>query len=170
MSASAPLFRPDPLKLKLVIYSKDKDGKLVPPRTKKNSPIIVHHLERAVLVPSEAYREWHAGAAKLLRPQIPELRRLLAERHGFDILPIKFPIHMSAVFYRHAYVGDLFGFLDGIADFLNDDLRPKSQRDADPGNPLKILDNDKWIYSVDGSRLLKDSARPRIELTLQEIR
>lgn len=170
MTNSAPLFRPDPLKLKLVIYSQDSEGKLVPPRTKKNSPQLIPHMKHPILVPSEAYREWHRGAAKLLRPQIPELRRLLAERHGFDILPIKFPISMEALFYRHAYVGDLFGFLDGIADFLNDDLRPKSQRDADPGNPLKILDNDKWIYSVDGSRLLKDSSRPRIELTLQEIR
>ena len=168
--SSLPLLRPDPLQIKLTIFSVAKDGSIIPPRTKKNSPQIIPGMKHPILAPSEAYRQWHRGAAAQLRPQIPQLRAALAARHGFDILPIKFPVAMCALFYRHAYVGDLFGFLDGLADFLNDDLRPKSQQENNIGLPLKILENDKWIHNVDGSRLLKDAARPRIVVTLEEIR
>jgi hypothetical protein len=168
--ASLPLLRPDPLRLRLVLYSRDKDGVLIPPRTKKNSPQLIPHMKRPILVPSEAYRNWHRGAASQLRGQIPALRASLIERYGYDVLPIKFPVQMSAVFFRDALRGDLMGFIDGVADFLNDDLRPMSQQKRDPGNALKILDNDRWIESLDGSRLSKDANRPRIEVLLEELR
>lgn len=168
---SLPLLRPEPLQIKLVLYSLDQDGKLVPPRTKKNSPQIIPHMRHPILVPSEAYRAWHRGAARLLRAQIAGLRASLIDRYGYDVLPIKFPVQMSAIFFRDAARGDLMGFIDGLADFLNDDLRPDSQRKAAPDDqPLKILDNDKWIESLDGCRLSKDAERPRIELTIEELR
>lgn len=167
---SLPLLRPEPLQIKLVLYSRDQDGRLVPPRTKKNSPQIIPHMRHPILVPSEAYRAWHRGAARLLRDQVPGLRESLVKLYGYDVLPIQFPVEMAAIFYRDKACGDLMGFIDGLADFLNDDLRPTSQKKADPDHPVKILDNDRWIYSLDGSRLSKDAERPRVELTLMEMR
>lgn len=160
--ASLPLLRPEPLRLRMTIYSLDRVGALVPPRTKKNSAQLIPHMKHPLLVPSEAYRAWHRGAARLTAPAVHQLAADLRARHGFDVLPIAFPVRIAAVFYRDALRGDLVGFLQAISDFLQDPIGRKGQE-------IQVLADDKWIASYDGSRLDKDSERPRIELEIEEL-
>jgi hypothetical protein len=149
----------------LVLLSRDSDGTIIPPRTKKTHPIIVRHLTHPALIPSKAYTDWHRGARRLL---LPILR---ADEQLRQILPLAFPMRLHAVFFRDRNVGDLFGFLDGLADFLNDDLRGKAERDREPDKPVKVIENDRWIHRISGeTRLEKDAERPRIELRLEELR
>lgn len=161
--SAGPLFRPELIVVRLIIESFDAAKQRVPPRTKKNSPQIIPHMKRPILAPSANYRIWHSGARRYLYPR---LLGLASENDG--LFPISFQVNMEAIFYRDANRGDLFGFLDGLADFLQDDLRPPSKR-AD-GPKLSVLENDVLIQSVDGSRLRKDKERPRIEVVLTELR
>lgn len=155
----------DPIVLDLTLFSRTPAGQLIPPRTKKNSPQIIPGLKHPILVPSEAYRDWHRGARRLLLP-ILRTNDVLRE-----LLPLAFPMRLHAVFYRDRNVGDLFGFLDGLADFLNDDLRGKAERDREPDKPVRVIENDRWIHRIsDETRLEKDAAQPRIELRLEELR
>jgi hypothetical protein len=58
------------------------------------------------------------------------------------------------LFYRDAERGDAVGYYQGLADLLE---------------KRGVVANDRLIMSWDGSRLLKDSANPRVELTLEEV-
>jgi len=153
------------------------------PRTKKNSPTIAtfgRH-QRAVLVPSEAFRNW-AKDVLTLRPIIH------AKVTG---LPIAEPCHIAALVYRDAETGDWTGYVDAIADVIQADVwqcqgtdcRKKMTTHRAPavcehcfGRVLKrtrqglgIILDDRQIQHWDGSRLRKDSARPRVELTITTI-
>ena len=165
--AAPPLLAPlsEPIVLDLVIVSRDSDGQIVPPRTKKNSPQLIRGMAHPKLVPSEAYRAWHRGARKTLLQIIRQSDELKA------CLPLAFPMRLHAVFYRDRNVGDLFGFLDGLADFLNDDLRGEAERKREPDSPVKVISNDRWIHRISSeTRLEKDAERPRIEVRLEELR
>ena len=113
------------------------------PRTKKNHGrrIWSRRLNRAVHLPSEAHEEWHDATLVQLAP-------LVAARAG---LPIRGVVHVCALFYRHAIVGDLVGFEQALGDLLEH---------------AGIIGNDRQIVSWDGTRLLKDAARPRIEVRI----
>jgi hypothetical protein len=115
------------------------------PRTKKNSGRIVPRGRRHVILPSEAWQEWCDAVA-------PKLRALLA---SIGRVPIDYPVNCAALFYRDADRGDAVGFYQGLADLLE--------------HGRAVVD-DKYIVSWDGSRLLKDSARPRVELVLTPIK
>jgi hypothetical protein len=65
--------------------------------------------------------------------------------------PIDYPVNCRALFYRDANRGDAVGLYQGLADVL------------EHGG---VVTNDKYLVSWDGSRLLKDSARPRVEVEL----
>ena len=119
-----------------------------PPRTKKNHGERVRRGTRTLSVPSEAYRVW-AWRAKFA---VPAIRRAAAEI-GLA-LPITADVNCRATFYRHADVGDAVGFYQGVADWMEN---------------VGILKNDVQIRSWDGSRLSKDKARPRVEVTLEAI-
>lgn len=114
------------------------------PRTKKNSGRIVPRGGRHILLPSEAWQLWCDAVAPLLRSSM--LRSGLA--------PIAEPVNCAALFYRDALRGDACGFYQGLADLLQHG---------------GVVSDDKHIVSWDGSRLLKDSARPRVELVLTPI-
>lgn len=165
--SAPPLLAPlsEPIVLDLVLISRDSDGRIVPPRTKKTSPQIIPRLSHPILVPSEAYRAWHRGARRFL------LAAIRGNQELCQSLPLAFPMRLHAVFYRDRNVGDLFGFLDGLADFLNDDLRGKAEQDREPDKPVKVIENDRWIHRISAeTRLEKDADRPRIEVRLEELR
>ena len=58
---------PPKIRVAFILVSKNRAGETVPPRTKKNSPQIVPHMKYAILVPSEAFREWARGCKAALR-------------------------------------------------------------------------------------------------------
>jgi len=158
----------EPVILELTLFSRDSDGQLLAPRTKKNHGVMIRvkGSERIALIPSDVYRAWHKGARKLLLAQIRanlDLQRLL---------PLAFPMRLHAVFYRDRLQGDLMGFIDGLADFLNDDLRSDyEQQKQGKDGAVRVIENDRWIIGFTReTRLEKDAARPRIELRLEEER
>jgi hypothetical protein len=112
------------------------------PRTKKNSGRIVPRGRRHIILPSEAWETW-------CKQVVPQIRQALA---GAGMQPIAHPVNCRALFYRDALRGDPVGFYQGLADLL------------EHGG---VVANDKWIVSWDGSRLLKDAERPRVELVLE---
>ena len=61
------------------------------------------------------------------------------------------PVNCRALIYRDALRGDAVGFYQAVGDLLQ---------------LAGVVVNDKYLVSWDGSRLLKDSARPRVELEL----
>lgn len=113
------------------------------PRTKKNSGRIVPRGGHHIILPSEAWAGW----CKAVAPQI----RAVLSRKG--ITPIDYPVNCAALFYRDALRGDACGFYQGLADLLQ--------------HGGAVVD-DKYIVSWDGSRLLKDASRPRVELVLMK--
>lgn len=110
------------------------------PRTKKNSQrIIVIGGKRAVLQ-SRQYLSWEA----------PAVFQLQAQRHGFVW---NIPVNMRAIVYRDRAVGDLLNYLAAISDVLE---------------KAGVVKNDRQIVSLDGSRMLVDRQRPRVEIELSE--
>lgn len=116
------------------------------PRTKKTGQRIVKVGKFTKIIPSKAYLDWEKTALIELAPHIGRLRHLL---------PLAFEMSCAAAIYRDAERGDACNYYQAIADMLQ---------------KAGIISNDVLIRHWDGSRLLKDAARPRIELTIQEIR
>ncbi len=144
--------------MNLTIYAETRDGLIIPPRTKKNHPVIVRGLKRPVLLPSPEYREWESAALKTFvrngyaRRIVERVDGSETVRHvwlGEDI--IAGPANCRALIYREKLTGDAVGYYQAIGDFLQ---------------KLGAVENDKWLQSWDGSRLLKDAARPRVEVEI----
>lgn len=115
---------------------------LGPPRTKKNSSRIARRRDGSpFILPSSSARAWEREAVLQLR------------RQDTSPDPISSPVNVAALVYRERAVGDLVNYLEAIADALE---------------AAGVVKNDKWIVSWDGSRLLKDAARPRVELVIGE--
>lgn len=153
-----PLLAPltPPVVLHLTIFAVDRETKLIPPRTKKNHPMIVKGLKHPILLPSPAYREWEEGASRAMLPVLLGIR---------EALPLTVPVNCAALIYRNAKIGDACGYYQAIGDFLQHNVATKRS-----GFDLRVVEDDKLLVSWDGSRLLKDAKRPRIELTLTEVR
>ena len=109
------------------------------PRTKKTSNRVLRFGKRNKIIPSAPYLAWRDAV----------LLQLNLAWAGRD--PIAFPVNVAAVFYRDAARGDLVGFMQGLADVLEEG---------------RVVEDDKWITSWDGSRPEKDAARPRVELQI----
>ncbi len=128
-----------------------------PPRTKKthNQVVMIHGFPR--VLPSKPHRKWFKNAMS----QSPIIRTLL--RDAGIRLPLTGPVHVQAVFYREADSGDLTGFEQALADWLQAPrLRPKR-------NGAGIIGDDKQIVNWDGTHLEVDRARPRIEVTIRAL-
>lgn len=114
------------------------------PRTKKNSGRIVPRGGQHIILPSKAWESWCKAVTPLLRGAMM----------GARLPPITRPLNCAALFYRDALRGDACGFYQGLADLLQHG---------------GVVADDKYIVSWDGSRLLKDASRPRVELVLTPI-
>lgn len=113
------------------------------PRTKKNHGIITTRGKFPRILPSKQFSAWN---------RIAQLQ-LSAIRAKAEIpLPITVPVNVAAHFYRERLTGDMVGFMQALADALEEG---------------GIVENDRLIVSWDGSRLLKDSANPRVIVTLE---
>jgi Holliday junction resolvase RusA-like endonuclease len=110
------------------------------PRTKKNHGRLVRAGGRHRLIPSAAFGAWNAVA------QVHLLK--------IDTMPLLVPVNCRALFYRDALRGDAVGYYQALADALEE---------------ARIVENDALIVQWDGSRLLKDAANPRIEVTLETL-
>jgi hypothetical protein len=111
------------------------------PRTKKNHGRVERRGKRIVHLPSLAFTKWEAIAK-------PQLRLAWAEYQ-----PIEWPVNVRAHFYRDALTGDAVGYYQALADVLQ---------------AACVVTDDKYIVSWDGSRLLKDAERPRVELVITD--
>jgi hypothetical protein len=105
----------------------------------KNRDTVLPHPR---LLPSQAYRDWHAAAIKAVLPVLEPLRRFF---------PVTYACHLLCKVYRDADRGDWAGYIQGIGDFLED---------------VGIVEDDVLLRSFDGSRLYKDAENPRVELWL----
>jgi hypothetical protein len=133
--------------------------------------------------PSENYIEWF-DRQYLMRASLHSQLAAAGVR-----LPIMEPVAIKALIYREALRGDWTGYVDAIGDAIQADVwqcqecKKKTitlancphcgasiarMRQARRG--LGIIADDKQIVHWDGSRLLKDSQRPRIELTIETLR
>jgi hypothetical protein len=112
------------------------------PRTKKNHSRIIKLRGKGGtrVIPSEAHERWFS----MVKPQANLIAAKLRA-------PICEPIAVEALFYRDRAQGDLVGYLQALGDLLE---------------AARIIENDKWIVSWDGSRLMKDAHQPRIEVIL----
>jgi Holliday junction resolvase RusA-like endonuclease len=115
------------------------------PRTKKNSSRFDLRGKFPRKLPSKAYQTWHEAARASFDADIRALTT--AGR-----IPIGRPVRLSATFYRDRRSGDLVGYQQALADFLEAE---------------GVLTNDRFVVSWDGTRADKDAARPRIEVTLE---
>ena len=111
------------------------------PRTKKTSNQAAVINGRARVFPSAKYRSFARAA-------IPQLQA----QHLIG--PITEPVHVQATFYREANRGDLIGYMQALADVLED---------------AGVLANDRQIVCWDGTAMTKDKEKPRIEISIREI-
>lgn len=112
------------------------------PRTKKTSNRVLRFGRFNKIVPSAQYLAWRDSAVAQIKWSHPLLEQIAR------------PVNVRARVYRDAMRGDLIGYLQGLADALQE---------------AGVVADDKWIEGWDGSRLDKDAERPRIELEIQEL-
>ncbi len=113
-----------------------------PPRTKKNSSVFDLRGPKPRKLPSKPFETWNKSAQfqlAVLRFHHPEW-------------PINLRVNVAAAFYRASDVGDAVGYYQALADALQEG---------------GVVTNDALIVQWDGSRMLKDSENPRIEVTLE---
>jgi len=113
------------------------------PRTKKNSQRIARVKGRPIVLQSRQHDAWAQGAILQLRSQ---WRRC--------DWAVDFAVNLRAHVYRDRAVGDLLNYLAAVSDALE---------------AAGVVANDRLIVSLDGSRLLVDRARPRVEIELSPV-
>jgi len=115
------------------------------PRTKKNSLRRIRRGRRTFTVPSAAHEAWAASA-------IPQLRAQRPKGMGGGLPVFMGDVTLRALVYRErSGTADLLNYLAAVSDALE---------------AAGVLADDKLVASVDGSRLLLDRARPRVEVEL----
>lgn len=146
-----------------------------PPRTKKTHNRIVkftgrdkkgNQREFLSVRPSEAYEDW---LKNILTNTIPIKRQLLdyGRSQGLVKLPILNDVSVACHIYRDKNGGDLLGYLNAVADAIQEPRytwsngKQKKTRDG-----LGIIDDDVQIVAWDGSQMLLDRDRPRVELSI----
>lgn len=113
------------------------------PRTKKTSNQVVTRGGVRVL-PSKAWTRWVKTAPILRGTNRDEpVRQVLG-------VPDK-PYNIAATFYRDARRGDAVGYYQGLADLLE---------------KRRVISDDKFFVSWDGSRLEIDRENPRVVVRL----
>lgn len=121
-----------------------------PPRTKKNHTRRIRRGRRTFTVQSEAHEMWEVSAIVQLRMQHRRTLVFCAAGTAYGAT-IDAPANMRALVYRERNVGDLLNYLASVSDALE---------------RAGVVADDRLIVSVDGSRLLLDRERPRVEIEL----
>lgn len=111
------------------------------------------------MLPSEAHEYWFNNAWS----QVILIQRNLMSQGLLET--IKQPVSVEALFYRDRESGDLTGYMQALADFMQETKILPSGKVGRRG--VGIITDDKLIVSWDGSRLRKDAVKPRIEVKLQ---
>ena len=114
------------------------------PRTKKTHNRVVQAGRFTKVLPSIQFVEWNESA---------QIHLIWVRRDHFP-RPLDVPVNVRALFYRDRDVGDAAGYYQALGDALQE---------------ARIIRNDVLIKQWDGSRLLVDKKRPRIEVELTEI-
>lgn len=118
------------------------------PITKKNSQRIIKvKLKNGrcfhKIMPSKAFEKYE----KECKPYMPKVKE-----------PISVPVNLKCVYYMKAKRAvDLLNLLEGTADIL-----------VDYG--VLADDNRDIVYSTDGSRVLYDKKKPRVEVEIAELK
>ncbi len=140
-----------------------------PPRTKKTSQRIVTIRAKGgrsftKILPSLAHEKWFANAMT----QAPIIKQLL-RASGLEF-PIMRPVNIAAKFYRERASGDLSGFMQALADFLQEPVVCMKVGSKLFGKTTRkgagIILNDAQVVGWNGSELCKDAVHPRIEVQL----
>jgi Holliday junction resolvase RusA-like endonuclease len=114
------------------------------PVTKKNSARILRsRTGRPFVMPSAAYLNWENTAVLQLQSQ----------NRGAPAITGR--VELTAVIYRKRATGDLDNHLSSVCDALQ---------------KAKVIANDRLVASFGASRLDKDAARPRVEITIASAR
>jgi hypothetical protein len=137
------------------------------PRTKKTSNVVATVKGRHIVLPSAEWREWvrtadiridgwafvvHKKAAPRLVPPGGAQEGTAAERLWS---PLALPLNCAAVFYLgNRQHGDTVGYLQGLADLLEE---------------RGVIQNDRFLHTWDGARLVHDGSTPRVECSLEPI-
>lgn len=133
------------------------------PRTKKTSNRLGWRYSRRlgrqvrVVLPSANWVRWVKTAMIRLLVPLPHAETfkpvgyMPAPFLGLHPLTTQ-RVRCAAKFYRDANRGDAVGYYQGLADLLE---------------KRGVIKNDRQIVDWNGSELLKDSTRPRVELTLE---
>jgi hypothetical protein len=136
------------------------------PRTKKtsNQGVVVRTKtgkQRAVMFPAAEWRAW-VKEARITIDEEPfvsvknSVPRLVHSPDGASLwTPLAYPLNCCATFYLGARQhGDTVGYMQGLADLLE-------QR--------QVIENDRYLATWDGTRLVHDGSAPRVELTLTPV-
>jgi hypothetical protein len=128
-------------------------------RTKKTSQRFVQVGKFQKILPSRQHEEWFNASL----PQGNIIRNTLIER-GVQ-LPFEGPVTVKAIVFRDAAWGDWLGFMQAIADLIQEPRwSSKSQKQTRKG--IGLIRDDVQIVNFDGSYLTVDKANPRIEVTI----
>jgi len=125
------------------------------PRTKKNHTRRIKRGRRVFSVQSEAHEAWAGPAVLQLRFQAARARAMERLMDTLKAVLPDEPVNMRAIVYRDRRVGDLLNYLAAVSDVLEQ---------------AGVVDNDRLIVTVDGSRLRVDKRRPRVEIELTPAR
>lgn len=132
-------------RLFLTVVARDRENLIIPPRTKKNSPIpITLKNGRQIILPSSDFKKWERAATRSMLLCFSEMRQQ-------GLMGIGDYVNVEAKIYRQINLGDTVGFQQAIGDWLESS---------------GVLLNDRQIESWDGTERLKDKDLPRIELCL----
>ena len=138
-----------------------------PPRTKKTSNRISGYGRKCPvcgkpdyqkIIPSKAYEKWFK-ASMTLSP----ILRTMARDQGVA-LPIMGPVQVRAIFHYKGPVGDIVGYQQGLADFLQEPRFNEKGKTTRHG--AGIIEDDSQIEHWDGSRRVHDLKNPRIEVEI----
>lgn len=127
------------------------------PRTKKNSQAIATNQATGAtfIAKDKKLQQWEKAARTQLQLQWGAKP------------PIAGPVQLRAMVYAEANRGDLLNYLAAVSDIL--------QQHVKRIKGVKVLlwsgvyVNDVQVKSVDGSRLLKDDKKPRVEIYVTEL-
>ncbi|HEX4461921.1 MAG TPA: hypothetical protein VIA18_28270 [Polyangia bacterium] len=112
-------------------------------RSKKNSQRILRNRKsgKPFIAQSKQHDSWAAKA----------IWQIKIQRRG---ITLERPVNMAAVIYVDRHGADLLNLLAAVSDAL------------EAGGAVA---NDRLIVGLNGSRMEKDAARPRAEITLTEV-